>query len=321
MPIFISLGILILLFTQIDFKTGFKTLGQISFYWIIIGFLFFLMAIFFRALRWQLLIKSKKVKVVNLIQITIFHSFFGSLLPARSGELSYIYLLKKRENISVAEGIATLLIARIFDLLIIIISLLITGLILTNILPGFMKLIFIIAIILIFLIILFLIFLTKICKIFFNFIKKTKLSKFNLVSLVLNKSEEIIRNLDIIKSFQTYLFCFIISLISWISLYFVNYFLIKGLAIDLNYFEVIFGTTFVQFITMIPIQGFLNFGTFEAGWTLGFIIIGLNKELTIISGLLIHLLTVLYLLILSGGYWLWSKFRPMNKENFIEVDE
>ncbi len=43
----------------------------------------------------------------------------NNLLPARTGELSYVYLLKTEQKITTGEGLATLVIARIFDFIII----------------------------------------------------------------------------------------------------------------------------------------------------------------------------------------------------------
>jgi uncharacterized membrane protein YbhN (UPF0104 family) len=69
----------------------------------------------------------------------------------------------------------------------------------------------------------------------------------------------------------------------------------------LTYFSVIFASTFAILTTVLPFQGLGNFGTLEAGWTLGFVAVGVSREMAISSGFTYHFVIILYFVV--WGLW------------------
>ena len=116
--IIITILLLALLFTQIDLADVITTLKNINPIYLIVGFILYTCSYFLRALRFHFLL-NKEVSFKDLFDITCVHNMMNNLLPARTGELSYIYLLKTGQNKTTGEGLATLIIARIFDFIII----------------------------------------------------------------------------------------------------------------------------------------------------------------------------------------------------------
>ena len=57
-----------------------------------------------RAFRFKILLRSEAPSFSALFSIAALHNLFNATLPARTGELSYIYLVRKRHQVSTAAG-------------------------------------------------------------------------------------------------------------------------------------------------------------------------------------------------------------------------
>ena len=57
--------------------------------------------------------------------VTVSHRFFLAVLPARLGEIAYVILLKRHYNISFGLGAATLIVSRVYDVIVVAIAFLI----------------------------------------------------------------------------------------------------------------------------------------------------------------------------------------------------
>lgn len=79
------------------------------------GFVALLLAgVAIRALRFWVLL-GRNVSLGVLVAITMARNLFVDLLPARLGELSYVYLLTRRAKRPIEDGLATLVLAVLFD--------------------------------------------------------------------------------------------------------------------------------------------------------------------------------------------------------------
>ncbi|MHC1566235.1 MAG: lysylphosphatidylglycerol synthase transmembrane domain-containing protein, partial [Candidatus Syntropharchaeia archaeon] len=113
--IVLTVVLVAILVSQIDIQSVSEVVSNIEPLYLFIGFFLYLCTYFFRALRFRTLISSKKPNLRDFFAIVSIHNLANSILPARTGELSYIYLMKKFHDVPLGEGIATLIIARIFD--------------------------------------------------------------------------------------------------------------------------------------------------------------------------------------------------------------
>jgi hypothetical protein len=76
-----------------------------------------------------------------------------------------------------------------------------------------------------------------------------------------------------------------------------------AMGVHLSLPAIIFACSFGFMTSILPIQGIGNFGTFEAGWTAGFLIVGLPAELAISTGFGFHIITLLFNILLGAyGY-------------------
>ncbi len=85
------------LLSQIDPRAIWSTLRSVNPVFILIGFILYVLIFILRAIRLNIILEGK-VSVRNLLKILFVHNFFNNLLPARIGELSYIYFLKERKT-------------------------------------------------------------------------------------------------------------------------------------------------------------------------------------------------------------------------------
>ena len=310
----ISLGAI--LFSQIKIADIVVTLASFDPVYLIIGFAFYACSYFFRAMRFHILL-IRKVRLRDLFNIVCVHNMLNNILPARTGELSYIYLLKKSHNKKAGEGIATLFVARVFDFITISLLFLVSAFMLQDLPERVINVVWVIAL---FLgsITIFLIALLYFGKSFLNLVKKFfemfKWDKKYFADYLLRKGEETVESFEKIKNSGkiTVISLILTSLGIWLFLYSLNYIIVRGMNIYLSYSEVLFASTFAVFTMVLPIQGIGGFGTLECGWTVGFIAVGLTKEVAISSGFGFHIILWIYFLILGS----WGLFR-LSKVKFI----
>lgn len=280
--------------------------------YLVAGFGLYATSYFFRALRFKLLIRSKNMKFYDLFKIVSIHNMVNNLLPMRLGEFSYIYLIKKHK-ITLMEGIESLLISRVLDIISISLFFLISVYGLADRIGISSQMINLIVIVW------FVVFISSmliqfnrkpillVCSFLFKIIKKFKNSKLNKFGFSIMSEIQTISE----KPFSNYIFgnSFITSLILGINLYSLNYILINfGLNIHLSILEVVFISTFPVFSSLLPIQGLSGFGTTEGAWVLGFYLLGLPLNIAIITGFSMHIVTILYFTLL-GGFTLFAQNR------------
>ena len=71
-----------------------------------------------RAYRWQILLRPFKQIPVKDIYAPLMIGFMGNILPARAGEFLRAYLVGKKHGITFAGALSTIIVERLFDLII-----------------------------------------------------------------------------------------------------------------------------------------------------------------------------------------------------------
>jgi hypothetical protein len=294
----ITLILVIVLLSQIGIGTIIDTLSGINPIYLVLVFVACILHYFFKALRFKTLLYPRKVKLTDLFAIVCVHEMATSILPGRTGELSYIYLIKKTQDTSLGDGIATLAVARILDLVTVSLFFLTSVIFLAANFPTIawgMASLGIFALVASALILAILMYYGKESASFFNKIAlKLKLKKFRGIGFLLDKWEETTRSLEVIYSNKLIIPSFIASLLGWVFVYSMTYLLILGMGINLSIWAVIFATTFAILSFAIPIQSIAGFGVMEGAWTIGLMLLGFSKELAIVSGFSLHIIILIY---------------------------
>jgi uncharacterized protein (TIRG00374 family) len=92
------------------------TLPGIEWWWLIPGVAVYFMAVWARAWRWHYLLRPlKSVPTKEMFPIVCIGYAGNNIFPARAGELLRAVVLKRQEDIPVSASLATIIVERVFD--------------------------------------------------------------------------------------------------------------------------------------------------------------------------------------------------------------
>lgn len=298
-----------ILFTQVSITDIFFTMIKINPFFLLAGFTLYIGSYWFRAWRFHILLNNE-VSTGDLFYIECVHNMMNNLLPARTGELSYIYLLKKVNTRTTGQGIATLIIARIFDI-ITLAGFFFCAIILVRDVPAIIyQAIWLIAIC-IFLLIIILVMLLWYGREFEKWVQKAAvffhIDKTRGVQFFLKRGDETVDCLGQIDMHNILTYCLFSSLLIWGLSFGMIYLLLAGLGFNLSFILIIIGITFLSLTTLLPIQGIAGFGTTELVWTIVFVPLGLSMDDAIISGFCYHIILIIFFITLGIYGWLKMK--------------
>jgi uncharacterized membrane protein YbhN (UPF0104 family) len=300
---------MILLFTQISLRDLFALLKRADHRWIFLAVLGYLLAISFRALRCRWLIHSKDVPLLDLFRISVVYHLSLMVLPSKLGELSYPYLLNKLNGI-------TLIASRIYDFFTLLVIFFfafiefqglfhanpVLMILLIALLTGFTFFVFF--------------YMSDLLKLLSKGLGKAShglgLSRRQSVQWSLSKIDTIADDFYAIKARRTYLPVVLASMASWGFSYWMFYAFLRGFGVSTPFMKVVFGSTIAIVANALPISGLGNWGVLEAGWTAGFILVGLSKVDAITTGFGFHIFIFLTAVIASFICWVPFKVKPFS---------
>lgn len=308
--LFLAAGIVFALFklTRVSPRVILDTLGSISPSFLLFGFALHLSAYALRALRFRILLHSKGLSFGALFPIVTVHNFLNHVLPMRAGELSYIYLVRERYGVPVGEGLGTLAIARMMDLMsflvyfpLAVVLLSLRGYALSppvwKALTASLPVLLVLAGSLLF-------FSLKgrmLYELLARWTKRRGLHQRSWVAASLGKLERTVESFEHLRSSSVYLRAFFLSLCILGVVYLVGYVLLAGMGYSMSLPLVILCSTLAYLGFLFPIYSFAGFGMLEAGWTAGCIMAGFSKEMGVASGFSFHIIVLVYVTLL--GLW------------------
>lgn len=87
-----------------------------NYWWILPGIAVYFVGVWVRAWRWHYLLRPiKKVPTKTMFPITCIGYMGNNIYPARAGEVLRAVVLKRRENVPISASLATIIVERIFD--------------------------------------------------------------------------------------------------------------------------------------------------------------------------------------------------------------
>lgn len=117
----ISAVFLYLAFREINYSELWRTLQQVKAWWLVPGLLIYFGGMVVRAWRWQYLLKPlKKVSIGNLFQILMIGYMGNNVFPLRMGEVLRAVVLKRRDDVSISGCLATIVVEKIFDAVVVV---------------------------------------------------------------------------------------------------------------------------------------------------------------------------------------------------------
>jgi uncharacterized protein (TIRG00374 family) len=291
-----------------DIKDAFININKPA---LIAGLLVMLSSNFFRAYRKNILVDSDRIGMGDMFLVAMIRNAFNMVLPARTGEISYIYILTSKFGLPLEIGVSTLMVVLIFDLVIvfslIIISIIIVG-INTYAVSSVSVVIVAAVLFVIFLLILF--YLSTILGFFLilfqRILKKFRVSEKKIIYRIYAKLLDINKNIKMIRRrgiyWKVYLSSIATRVLKFTSYYLIIYALLQPLGYDfkdLPYWVIFLATVAAEISAVLPTHALAGYGTYEGAFALAFVLLGFSEEISIVTGFSFHTIVLLFTVILG----------------------
>ena len=307
-----SLAVLLIfvLYKQIDLETLRNFRVKIDFYLLIAALSLYILANIVRAQRFNY-IMNNCLKLIDMFKITAFYNLYTGIFPGGIGELSFIFLVRKKIKKYVPSALSSIITTRIFDILVTSVYFLCSLIILGRLKSELEKYIFVVIVIILFLMLH--LYIDKIMMILSKMLSVLTQRYVAWLKSVADNFRHTSENLEDNKnkSFLLFIFTF--------PYWGVNFFIIQltfwSIGLEISYFESVFLGAISNLTSTIPINTIGGFGYKEAGLTLGLIFIGVAKSDAVIFSFLVHLLHISFMFMLA----LISKIASAKFSNAIEA--
>ncbi|MDI6769517.1 MAG: lysylphosphatidylglycerol synthase transmembrane domain-containing protein [Anaerolineales bacterium] len=112
----ISLFFMYLVVSKLEWGAFWLAVRTANYWWILPGVAVYFLAVWARAWRWHYLLKPiKPIKTRVMFPITCIGYMGNNIYPARAGEVLRAVVLKRREGVPISASLATIIVERIFD--------------------------------------------------------------------------------------------------------------------------------------------------------------------------------------------------------------
>lgn len=123
--ILITVTLLYIVLRKANLTQIINTLKDAKYYYLFPSVLAVIISFYFRAIRWGYLLRPiKNINIKILFPMMMIGFMTNNILPARIGELVRAYIIGKKENISKSSSFATIVIERLFDILVLLLLML-----------------------------------------------------------------------------------------------------------------------------------------------------------------------------------------------------
>lgn len=320
----LGFGVILLswLISQLEWSATLEILRGVPVSLLLAGFMIYGVSFYLRALRLQLLLPAG-MNTNHLFPIVLIHYTALNMIPARLGELSYVYLLKQINDVPTGYSISSLLIARIFDQFAIAFLFLLSAP-LVDLPTQWLRLVslsvgifFIVTFVMLMVI---LAYKERVLHWIQQIVRNLKWHERPLIHKIMREIEGMVVAFREIQVKKQAVRLFGVSVLIWMGIFSLNYMLLAAFHVPLSYIEVVLTSTFIILIGLLPLRVFSIIGVHETTWVFIALALGVSRNVAITAALGSHLLSTLYLCIF-GGYGLWrlQHLHPQTDEKQSEV--
>jgi uncharacterized protein (TIRG00374 family) len=112
----ISAIFLYIVLRNLDLNAFWVEIGEANYWWLIPGVGVYFLAVWARAWRWHYLLRPLKAISTNKMFPIVAIGYMGNnVYPARAGEILRAVVLKRKEGVAISASLATIIVERIFD--------------------------------------------------------------------------------------------------------------------------------------------------------------------------------------------------------------
>ncbi len=311
LPTVLAVVISFYLLKEIDLREIPETLSRISIKAVLIGFISYCLLVLAKTLRFRTLLGLNS-GVHQVFPILALHTFWGNFLPMRTGDISYLYLMQRRQKVDATQGLASLMVASVIDLMLLIsLMIAIATLLLPKLSGKFSWAVLFLTPLLIGTGLIILMILACAAPKFCNnlvqrCVKPLLSSEKPALTWIADKFISILNEITAFRFNLRFLKVWGYSLLCLIIRFGFQCYLVAEMGVDIPLTEVLFALAFTNGFNLLPIQTVGNFGTteFPFAWFLNYF--GTSIETATITGFSLHILILLYCLPL-GVYGFFSK--------------
>jgi len=116
--IFLFLGVFIFywIYKDMELEDLKEQISEINYFWIAVSFIFGIMSMVFRALRWNLLLKPLGYNArFNNLFISVLVLYLTNMIIPRAGEITRCTVLTRYEKVPFSKGVGTVVVERMAD--------------------------------------------------------------------------------------------------------------------------------------------------------------------------------------------------------------
>ena len=308
--------IVALLLWQVTLSELVRILRETSVGWFCVAVVFYVTATVIRATRFALLMRVPVRRLCDLLAVAFAHSVSNNILPARTGELSFVYLMKSNFGSPLARGAGALVLMRLLDYLQVMLFFVLIAVVALGSLPGDTRFIvaatavsFVLAIVALGIVI------------WFSQHRFQCLTRFVpdrireqwVASKVAGAALEMINVFAMLKESRAILMLAWQTSLVWVAYFGMYHCLLLAVDVHVAPWQTVIASTFSVFAMAVPWVTPAGFGIVETGWAAGLMLVGLQKEVAIASSFAVHILTLFA--VLPTGIWGWLHTRRMLPEN------
>lgn len=112
----ISALFLYLVLRKIDYTTLWQVLKAANYWWLIPGVAVYFIGLWARSWRWHYLLRPlKSISTRTMFPIVTMGYAGNNIFPARAGEVVRAVILKRKEGVPISASLATIIVERVFD--------------------------------------------------------------------------------------------------------------------------------------------------------------------------------------------------------------
>ncbi|MFH1131875.1 MAG: lysylphosphatidylglycerol synthase transmembrane domain-containing protein [Pseudomonadota bacterium] len=250
---------------------------------------------------------APKTPFLTMLSITAVHTFMLRIMPARTGELVYAFLVKRAGTAGFGESLVSLLLLRILDATVVIVIFAVAlafnrGIYLGDPLWGM-----IIAGLLVLLGTLAIVFFHRLLRFGLRIAKSVLqllgLHKKPTVHRIFSRLGEVVASSAKIPS-AVMSKAVIYTAAHWLVIFALIYWAMRAFYIPVGLGQVVLGGTAVIVSSFLPVSAVGSFGILEAGWAMGFTLVGLESGTAAASGVAFSVITLVYAALLASVGWI-----------------
>src|SRR5260221_2076022 len=114
--IMISVVFLVFGLQGLNLADVWSQVSHANFWWLVPGVAVYFLAVWGRTWRWHYLLRPlKAVPLSKLFPIVVIGYMGNNVYPFRAGEVIRAYVLKRNEDVKITASLATIIVERIFD--------------------------------------------------------------------------------------------------------------------------------------------------------------------------------------------------------------